>query len=365
MPSPSPIPKPSSSYPFPEKVQRSLHILGYSESSPPSSMKDLNKRYHILALQHHPDKYVGSNEHKETESTEKFKEINEAHKCLREYFYSSTDCEYNTGYDNILRLFIQTIISKMSSSKSNSNSNIDAIQSIIHEIITKGIQSAVGVFRSMDKQVMIMIYTILSNNQELFGISREIMDELTTIMEEKTNSDIVIRLNPSLLDMLLDRVYILKEYGHTYYIPLWYSELHFKIAPTTQVPNENNTDTENDTDMNKDNVDGEVIVLCDPELPDNVTIDDNNNIYISLDVNICDLFREQVLPVFITDEIKTNGFIYYIHASDVTLRRDITQRILLHGCGGIAAMNHTTHATDMYKVDKRSNVYANVRLVME
>jgi hypothetical protein len=135
------------------------------------------------------------------------------------------------------------------------------------------------------------------------------------------------------------------------------------------VPNENNADTDADAgDVAGDDasdVTGEVIVLCDPELPDNVTIDDNNNIYISLDVSICDLFRQQVLPVVISDEIKTNGFVYYIHASDVTLRSDITQRILLHGCGGIAAMNHATHAAaDMYKVDKRANVYANIRLVM-
>jgi hypothetical protein len=336
---------------WPGEIERSLHILGYPVDRAPSSMKELNKRYHILALKHHPDKYAGMNMNEESkaETTEKFKEINEAHKILITYFYSTAECEYNTGYDSILQLFIQTILSKMSSA----NSNTDAIHSIIHQIITKGINSAVSLFRAMDKHTMIMIYDILSKNQEIFGISRDIMDELATIKEERMSSDIVIHLNPSLLDMLLDRVYLLKECGHTYYIPLWYSELHFKIAPS------------NDNNINSTMIDGEVIVLCDPELPDNVTIDDHNNIYISLDVNICDLFREQVLPVIINDEIKTNGFIYYIHASDVTLRSDITQQVLLHGSVGIAAMNHAKHATHMYKVDKRSNVYANIRLTME
>jgi len=338
---------------YPDEIQRSLHILGYPVHTSPSSMKELNKRYHILALKHHPDKYAGINMNEE--ATEKFKEINEAHKTLIKYFYSSAECEYNTGYDSILQLFIQTILSKMSptSAQSTTNINMDAIHSIIHQIITKGIKSAVGLFRAMDKHTMIMIYDILSKNQEIFGISREIMDELATIKKERTSSDIVIHLNPSLLDMLLDRVYLLKEGGHTYYIPLWYSELHFKIAPF------------NDNNINSTMIDGEVVVLCDPELPDNVTIDDHNNIYISLDVNICDLFREQVLPVIINDEIKTNGFVYYIHASDVTLRSDITQQVLLHGSVGIAAMNHAKHATDMYKVDKRANVYANIRLTME
>jgi DnaJ domain len=332
---------------YPDDIQHSLHILGYPEHTCPSSIKELNKRYHILALKYHPDKYAGMNANEET--TEKFKEINEAHKILIKNFYSTAECQYNTGYDSILQLFIQTILSKISSANSNTND----IHSIIHQIITKGIQSAVGLFRAMDKHTMVMIYDILSKNQEIFGISREIMDELATIKEERMSSDIVIHLNPSLLDMLLDRVYVLKECGHTYYIPLWYSELHFKI-PRFE-----------DNNINSTMIDGEVIVLCDPELPDNVTIDDHNNIYISLDVNIFDLFREQVLPVIINDEIKTNGFVYYIHASDVTLRSDITQQVLLHGGVGIAAMNHAKHATDMYKVDKRANVYANIRLTMK
>jgi hypothetical protein len=238
---------------------------------------------------------------------------------------------------------------------------------MIHHIITKGIQSALSIFSSMDKQTTLMIYDILSKNQELFGISRDTMDELTKIMEDKTSSDIVIRLNPSLLDMLLDRVYILHESGHTYYIPLWHSELHFKIgsmrADHEHVFSSNDTKTGADGDASADSG-GELIVLCDPELPDNVSIDDHNNLYVSLDVSVNELFRTQVLPVVINEETKANRFIYYLHAADVTLRTDITQRVLLHGCGGIASI-HTTysHTNDIYKVDKRANVYANIRLV--
>jgi hypothetical protein len=193
------------------------------------------------------------------------------------------------------------------------------------------------------------IYNILSENQELFSISREIMDELTSIVEEKTRNDIVIRLNPSLLDMLLDRVYILNECGQTYYIPLWHSELHFKQPEDSS---------------------GEIIVLCEPELPDNVTIDEHNNIYISLDVNIQDLFRDQIVPVYITDEIKTHGFVYHLHAGDVTCQSGARQCVLLRG-SGIALCRHNqkpaaptaTSVNDMYKVTDRANVYAIVKLI--
>jgi len=115
-------------------------------------------------------------------------------------------------------------------------------------------------------------------------------------------------------------------------------------------------------------------VLCDPELPDNVSLDDNNNLFISLDVNILELFRDQVVPVYINDEIKDRGFIYYLHACDVTLRSDTRQYVLLRGLGGaggggvggIATMNTNTSAksNDIYKVGARASVYANMRLVV-
>ena len=338
-------------YPFPEQTQRSLNILGFPDGVAPESVKELNKRYHLLALKHHPDKVAGDDHHQD--ATEKFKEINDAHKRAKEYFFSSdqegmSDIHMEAGgYDSILHLFIQSILVKMTAVNGTPDSSANAIQSLIHMIITKGIQSGITMFRTMDKHTCLTLYEILSKNQDLFGISREIMDELTQIVEEKTGEDLVVRMNPSLLDMLLDRIYILHECGQTYYIPLWHTELHF----------------------NKPASDGgksEVIVLCEPELPDNVSLDDNNNLFISLDVNIQELFAKQILPVYINDEIKTRGFIYYLNAADVTLRSEGRQCIPLRnlaggGAAGISKCN--TNTSDIYKVGIRANVYANVRLV--
>jgi hypothetical protein len=326
----------------------------------------LNKRYHLLALKHHPDKarVNGEGEYDNdggdgNNGDAKFKEINDAHKRVRDYFYSGcsdhdTEINIDTGYDSILQLFLKTIIVKITGTSPLAPDS-NAIQTIIHGIITKGIQSSVKLFRTMDKNTSIMIYDILSKNQELFGISREIMDELTCIIEEKTSADMVVRLNPSLSDMLLDRVYILNEGGHSYYIPLWHTELHFKRTVSANL-------------HEVEDVSGEIIVLCEPELTDNITIDDDNNIYISLDVNIQELFVKQVLPVVVDD---VHGFVYYLHACDVTLSSYNTagrQRILLRdvrgvaGSGGIAKWNH--HQSDIYKVIQRANVFANIRLVL-
>lgn len=339
-------------YPFPESIRSSLRILEFPEDEAPASLKELNKRYHRLALKYHPDKTVACGE----DASERFKEINDAHKRAKSFFYPDADDglpEHDTGYDSILQLFIQSILVKMSGSAGGAGGESrDAIQSLIAMIITKGIQSGITVFRNMDKHVCITIYELLVKNQDIFGISREMMDELSHIVEEKTGDDLVVRLNPSLLDMLLDRVYILHEEGQTFYIPLWHSELHFKRTATT-------TET------------SDVIVLCEPELPDNVSMDEHNNIYISLEVDICELFARQVIPVYINDEIKARGFVYYLHARDLTLRSDTRQCVMLRsvtgggggggGGGGIAMFS----TTDIYNVDTRANVYANVRLVMK
>jgi hypothetical protein len=174
------------------------------------------------------------------------------------------------------------------------------------------------------------------------------MDELSRIVEEKTGGDVVVRLNPSLMDMLLDRVYILQENGHSYYIPLWHSELHFKNTSTATTATDER----------------EVVVLCDPELPENVSIDDDNNLFISLDVDIRELFVKQILPVYINDEVKSHGIVYYLHACDVNLRSSTRQCVLLHGIRGIARCN-TISSSDIYNVGLRANVYANVRLTLE
>ena len=354
-----------SSYPFPDAIQSSLHTLGFADGVAPSSIKELNKRYHLLALKHHPDK-AGGNDTCSIEAsataTERFKEINDAHKRVKDYFYSGDadikDAE--TGYDSILQLFIQTILVKMTSTATTATASApdaSAIQSLIHMIITKGIQSGITLFRNMEKHSCITIYDLLSKNQDLFGISREMMDELSRIVEEKTGEDLVVRLNPSLLDMLLDRVYILQENAHSYYIPLWHSELHFKKAGVAAGVAAGAAGDALEHEH-------EVIVLCDPELPENVNIDDDNNLFISLDVDIRELFVKQIVPVYINDEVKSHGLVYYLHACDVNLRSSTRQCVLLHGIGGIARCN-TVSSSNIYNVGIRANVYANVRLTLE
>lgn len=342
-------------------IQKALITLGFL-SGPPSSLHELNKRFHMLALKHHPDKNAIN-----CGDEDIFKYINDAHKKVKDYYFNDNannneNIEYDVNndqysyndaqdYNSIFNIFIKSLITKISK---KTNTATDNITTIIQTIISKGIQSAVLLFRNMDKHSCISIYDILSANQDLFSISREIIEELNQVVESKIKNDVIIKLNPSLLDMLLDKVYVLHENGHSYYIPLWHSQLHFKYNPC-------------------DNPEAELIVICEPEIPEHITIDENNNIYINVDVNICELFKNQKISVIINDETQKHGFEYKLHAREVCFQSDKKQCIRLYESNGLASVCATSSRNDnnnlvgcdtMYDVSKRSNVFAIVKLVV-
>ncbi len=381
---------------YPTYIENALVTLEFT-TMPPKNIQELNKKYHMLALKYHPDKNANHNDI--------FKDINHSHKIVKEYLFdndndtdtdtSSSEGNSSTNYNSIFNMFVQSLISKFAPSSSRNFCSEETVNSIIQTILNKGIHSAVLLFRNMDKQSCLSIYDILSTNQELFSISREILNELHDIVESKLKNDTIINLNPSLSDMLMDKVYILRESDHAYYIPLWHSQLHFKnisvhndehntetksesiVEPdiTTQKDSDTNPDPDPDrcpeTTHNEDpskspseksTSDSELIVLCNPELPPNITIDEHNNIYINdIDIDICELFNNQVIVIYIDDSTKENGFIYELRASDVCLRSDIKQRVRLHGSRGLACINNN----EIYNVTKRSNVYAVIKLYIK
>jgi hypothetical protein len=201
----------------------------------------------------------------------------------------------------------------------------------------------------MDKDSCMSIYEILANNQELFSISREILDELTQILEEKMRDDLVIKLNPTLIDMLTDKVYILEYESQKYYVPLWHSQLHFKRKTAINMVDQDQSQHESTTQNT------ELIVLCEPELPQHITIDEYNNLYIEVDVNIIQLFREQILKIKLNEHIQ-----FHLRACFVSFQNNMKQKIKLEGHSGLACVGS---GGDMYNVTKRSNVYAIVRLI--
>lgn len=223
----------------------------------------LKKKYHRLALLNHPDKNGNTKE-----SNEKFKKINEAYNYLkREIKYENDntdlyeeDIHAFQSYDvNILlKLFINSFLDGKYS---------DIIKNLIADIINGCKKISIKLFEDIDKDKLLNIYTFLSKYKSTLGLKEEILEDIKKIVIQKYDNVLLYKLNPSISDLLNDNIYKLYIKNKLYLVPLWLNESYF----------ENN--------------ENEIIVICEPELPENIKIDEYNNIYIDLKIDVEEIIK--------------------------------------------------------------------------
>jgi hypothetical protein len=219
----------------------------------------LKRQYHTLALKNHPDKNGNT-----SESNEKFKKINEAYNCLKSYITirdNVIDDELNeqnqnedySTYMNVLHNFMKNMFDGLYS---------DAIKTVVKTIISKGQSLTLSLFDDLDKDTSLGIYTFLSRYKSVLHLSGEMLEQVRAIVLHKFNEVQVYKLNPSVNDILNNNIYKLYVNDKLYLVPLWHNESYF------------------------DGSGCEIIVLCEPELPDNIKIDDDNNIMYDIKLSL-------------------------------------------------------------------------------
>jgi hypothetical protein len=223
--------------------------------------EELKKKYYKLALLYHPDKHQNS-----IVSNEKFKQITEAYELLKREIEGDNEIEENISmnYSSFLNLFL--------------NNNI-FLSSIINYLLNDYENITIQLFEGINKMVALEVYNFILKNKEILHISNDLVDKLKNIIIDKYKDVNIYILKPSLDELLNDRIYKLVIDESTYYVPLWHNELEF---------------------------DGDIIVKCIPDLPENIIIDENNNIHIHLkivfsnellDINNIDLINNLQIPV--------------------------------------------------------------------
>lgn len=227
------------------------------------TLHKLKKQYHKLALQYHPDKNGNT-----IESTEKFKQIQEAYYYLKdELQFLGSDLENENENENhtnkhdqptplymdILHLFMKSIL----------EGKYDTIISkIIQEIVSGCKNISLKLFEDLDKETCMNIYNFLSKNRIILHLNVSILESIREIVQQKFDNVLVYKLNPTINDLLNNNIYKLNVNDEICYVPLWIGESYFDISGC------------------------EVIALCDPELPNNILVDENNNIHIVKEISI-------------------------------------------------------------------------------
>ena len=312
----------------------------------------IKKKYHKLALINHPDKNGNS-----LEATNKFQQINEAYDFLSkelhtingsntftEDFVSSTQSEErNSKYVYLLSLFISSII------EGPTAWNKEVIKNIIKEIVTLGLSHVASeknvylenIFSELDKDSSLEVYSFICKYKHILYISNETLEFVSSLIKRKYKNDRVFILNPSITDLLESNIFKLNIDDELYLVPLWHNELYFDAKSLGAKCLDN----------------GEIIVLCNPELPENMTIDEDNNIHISLDLD----------GLYLLDQIKngqdSNAFVslligtrdFSIPINNLYMKKEQIYRFFKQGIANVIE-------NDMYNISSKADIIVKIRI---
>lgn len=283
----------------------------------------IKKQYRMLALIYHPDK------NKQDNATEKFHEVNEAYEYLLKYEgYMDTNNFFtkdlnenlftNNTYSSLLFKFINTI-----SEETGNN----VMNTIINKLTTMCEDKAIDLLNNLDKHTLIKVYKLLTKYKSAFHFNNNYIDKIKEIVISKTVNDERIILNPSLEDLIEQKLYKLDYRENIYYIPLWQNEIVYDIS------------------------DNELYVSCEPNLPNHINIDDKNNIYISVSYSCKDLFEKDIIYIdFCNKKIP-------IYTRDLYIKQKQCVRYANQGIPTITSQ-------DVYDVSKLSDIFINITVII-
>jgi curved DNA-binding protein CbpA len=302
-----------------EIMEINLSVTNYNDIT----LEYLKKQYRKLILKNHPDKNGNT-----PESNEKFKNIHEAYHYLkkeisREHFENTEEGDDDREpslYFDILTNFMKTVFQ---------GQYTDVLSKIVNDIINAGKKISVKLFDDLDKDTALNIYTFLSNYRSVLHLSQEIMDMIRDVVVKKYDNVEVYKLNPSISDLINNNVYKLYVNDELFLVPLWHNELHFESSGC------------------------EIIVICDPELPIGLSIDDDNNIQVETTIPINELQEKIINNGFINIDI--GGKKYNIPLDGLYMKREQYYKIKNAGLSKIKR--------DIYDVVEKTDIIVKITMV--
>lgn len=273
--------------------KQALTILQIEEWSPTEEV--IRKSYRKLALKYHPDK--NSNQ----DATERFQEVKEAYDYLQNnYLFDVSDTTNQAEYMDyvyILKSFLSGVFKEESS-------NRFVLIEFMRKIVEICEEKAIHIIKNIDKHILKRMYEIIVTYSDVFHFSDEFIENIHEIVKHKFEKDERIILHPVLDDLFASNVYKLTINQHVYIVPLWHQQLVYDIKPKPLVSNESGESSEESSDESS-NESNEIYVDCFPVLPENILIDDQNNIHVWISKSITEVFEKNRLEFSLGSQLIT------------------------------------------------------------
>jgi hypothetical protein len=289
-------------------------------NDPDINVDIIKRQYRLKALIYHPDKNKSPN------AVRKFHEIHDAYEyLLRADDYANQDGNAyddanHDSYRNLFMMFLKKIL--------ENDTGQSVFYNIIQRITTMCESKAFELLERLDKPTLIKTCIILTKYKDAFHITDNIIEKITALIQTRNENDECIVLNPTLKDMYNNNLYRLSVNGETYIIPLWHHELVY------------------------DNLGHDIYVNCLPDLPDHITIDENNNIHIDVKYNIHDIWEHEYL------QVQCDTMCYPIQVNTLKLAN---KQNVIFAKQGLSKIN----AKNIYDVSNKSDVYVTVYMTLQ
>lgn len=290
-----------------------LHMDGVGEMDPAI----LKKQYHRMALKHHPDKNP-----QDVYATEHFQEIQDAYHYLQKCTQSPQhEINEPITFTSIMRAWLDEHI--------HSSPFKHGLLIILAKLATMAEDAALDYLHKIELNTLEKVAEIARFNRDVLHLSNTFLDKLNVLVVKKRSKEVTKIVNPTLDDLLNHHLYKMHYRGEVFAIPVWHSVLEYDLSGG-----------------------GTMVVECNPLLPDHVWMDDHNNLFVELEVEVGEIWDK---PAFSF----TLGQTHQFQLSPVTQLYCTSQpqQIVLEHCG-----IPEIQVDKIYDTSTRKHIYVNIRI---